>query len=137
VALNGWISLGVPSDWATHQIGHELTALHGIDHARTLAIVLPHLMRYKMVNKMGKMVQYAKEVWGQSGTDEELAEAAIQKTIEFYELLGIPTKASAYGIGEETVQEIKKRFTNRNVKYGENSDIDALATEAILRMSIA
>ena len=66
-----------------------------------------------------------------------MKKAAIQKTIEFYELLGIPTKASAYGIGEETVQEIKKRFTDRKVKYGEKSDIDAAATEAILRMSIA
>ncbi len=137
VALNGWISLGVPSDWATHQIGHELTALHGIDHARTLAVVLPHLMRYKMDSKKAKMIQYAKEVWGQTGTDDELAEAAIQKTIEFYESLGIPTKASAYGIGEETVQEIKRRFTDRNVKYGEKGDIDANATEAILRMSVA
>ncbi len=137
VALNGWISLGVPSDWATHQIGHELTALHGIDHARTLAVVLPHLMRYKMEAKKAKMIQYAKDVWGQTGTNDELAEVAIQKTIEFYESLGIPTKASAYGIGEETVLEIKKRFSERNVKYGENGDIDAVATEAILRMSIA
>ena len=137
VALNGWISLGVPSDWATHQIGHELTALHGIDHARTLAVVLPHLMRYKMDAKKAKMIQYAKEVWGEKGTDDELAEAAIQQTIAFYETLGIPTQASAYGIGEETIQEIKKRFAERNVKYGENRDIDAVATEAILRMSIA
>ncbi|HLO43277.1 MAG TPA: iron-containing alcohol dehydrogenase [Leadbetterella sp.] len=137
VALNGWISLGVPGDWATHQIGHELTALHGIDHARTLAVVLPHLMRYKMDTKKAKMIQYAKEVWGQAGSDDELAEAAIQKTIEFYESLGIPTKASSYGIGEETVQEIKKRFTDRKVRYGENSDIDATATDAILRMSIS
>jgi NADP-dependent alcohol dehydrogenase len=136
VALNGWISLGVPSDWATHQIGHELTALHGIDHARTLAVVLPHLMRFKIDAKKAKMIQYAKEVWGEVGTDDELAEAAIKKTIAFYEALGIPTKASAYGIGEETVLEIAKRFIERNVKYGENSDIDANATAAILRISI-
>jgi NADP-dependent alcohol dehydrogenase len=137
VALNGWISLGVPSDWATHQIGHELTALHGIDHARTLAVVLPHLMRYKLESKKAKMIQYAKEVWGQTGTDDELVEAAIQRTIAFYESVGIPTKASFYGIGEQTISEIKSRFVERNAKYGENRDIDAEATEAILRLSIA
>lgn len=137
VALNGWISLGVPQDWATHQIGHELTALHGIDHARSLAVVLPYLMRYKMDNKRAKMIQYAKEVWGETGSDDELVEKAIQKTIDFYESIGIPTKATAYAIGEDTIREIKRRFTERKVGYGEKADIDADATEAILRMSIA
>ena len=137
VALNGLISVGVPSDWATHQIGHELTALHGIDHARTLAIVLPHLMRYKLEDKKAKMVQYAKNVWNEAGTEEELVEKAISRTIDFYESIGIPTKASAYGIGEETIQEIKKRFTDRGVVYGEKKDITPEAVEAILRLSIA
>jgi NADP-dependent alcohol dehydrogenase len=137
VALNGLISVGVPSDWATHQIGHELTALHGIDHARTLAIVLPHLMRYKLEDKKAKMVQYAKNVWNEAGTEEELVEKAISRTVEFYQSIGIPTKASAYGIGEETIQEIKKRFTDRGVVYGEKKDITPEAVEAILRLSIA
>ncbi|MCP9770957.1 iron-containing alcohol dehydrogenase [Lacihabitans sp. LS3-19] len=137
VALNGLLSTGVPTDWATHQIGHELTALHGVDHARSLAVVLPYLMKYKKEDKKGKMIQYAQKVWNETGTDEELIAKAIQRTIEFYESIGIPTKASVYGVGEETIQEIKKRFTERGVIYGERKDITPDAVEAILRMSIA
>ena len=137
VALNGWISLGVPSDWATHQIGHELTALHGVDHARTLAVVLPHLMRYKKENKRSKLIQYAKNVWNETGTDDELVEKAISNTINFYESLGIPTKGSVYGINLDTIKEIKTRFTERGVVYGENKDITPEAVEDILNMSIA
>lgn len=137
VALNGWISVGVPQDWATHQIGHELTALHGVDHARSLAVVLPYLMQFKIEDKKAKLIQYAKEVWGENGTDSELVDKAIKLTIGFYESIGIPTKASAYGIGEETIEEIKRRFTAKNAKYGEKGDIDAEATATVLRMSIA
>ena len=137
VALNGLLSTGVPTDWATHQIGHELTALHGVDHARSLAVVLPYLMEYKKEDKKGKMIQYAQKVWNETGTDEELIAKPIQRTIEFYESIGIPTKASVYGVGEETIQEIKKRFTERGVIYGERKDITPDAVEAILRMSIA
>jgi NADP-dependent alcohol dehydrogenase len=136
VALNGLLAAGVPTDWATHQIGHELTALHGVDHARSLAVVLPYLMQYKQEDKKGKMLQYAQKVWNETGTDEELIAKAIQRTIGFYESIGIPTKASAYGVGEETIQEIKKRFTERGVLYGERKDITPEAIEAILRKSI-
>lgn len=137
VALNGWINVGVPQDWATHQIGHELTALHGIDHARTLSIVLPYVMRYKMDAKKEKMIQYAQRVWELSGTDEELIEGAIQKTIDFYESLGIPTSGKAYGIGEATIKEIAKRFEDRGNAFGEHGDIDAKAVCDILEMSVS
>ncbi len=136
VALNGFISVGVPQDWATHEIGHELTAFHGIDHARTLAVVLPHLMRLKKEEKRGKLIQYAQRVWNLSGTDDELVEGAIQKTIDFYESLGIPTKASAYGIGQETVDKIVKRFEEGKVVLGERGDITPAVVGEILEMSI-
>lgn len=136
VALNGFISVGVPQDWATHEIGHELTAFHGIDHARTLAVVLPHLMRLKKEEKRGKLIQYAQRVWNLSGTDDELVEGAIQKTIDFYESLGIPTKASAYGIGQETVDKIVKRFEEGKVVLGERGDITPTVVGEILEMSI-
>jgi len=137
VALNGWISVGMPQDWATHNIGHELTALHGIDHARSLAVVLPYLMRYKSVEKKGKLIQYAQRVWNLSGSEEELIEGAIQKTVDFYQSLGIPTKGSEYGIGEATIKEISKRFKERGGAYGEHGDIDHNAAAEILRMSVA
>lgn len=136
-ALNGMLSVGVPTDWATHYIGHELTALHGIDHARSLAVVLPHLMRYKLEDKKGKMIQFAKRVYNETGSEEELVEKAIKNTITFYESLGIPTKASAYGIGDKTILEIKKRFSDRKVALGERKDINPDDIEKILVMSIA
>jgi NADP-dependent alcohol dehydrogenase len=127
----------MPQDWATHNIGHELTALHGIDHARSLAVVLPYLMRYKSVEKKGKLIQYAQRVWNLSGSEEELIEGAIQKTVDFYQSLGIPTKGSEYGIGEATIKEISKRFKERGGAYGEHGDIDHNAAAEILRMSVA
>lgn len=136
VALNGFISVGVPQDWATHEIGHELTAFHGIDHARTLAVVLPHLMRLKKEEKRGKLIQYAQRVWNLNGTNDDLVEGAIQKTIDFYESLGIPTKASAYGIGQETIDKIVKRFENGKVILGERGDITPAVVGEILEMSI-
>ncbi|MFY7911652.1 MAG: iron-containing alcohol dehydrogenase, partial [Emticicia sp.] len=123
VALNGWIGLGVPQDWATHQIGHEITAFHGVDHARTLAVVLPHLLQYKKADKRAKLIQYAKRVWNLSGTDDELVAGAIQKTGEFYESLGLPIKASEYGVNKETIEKIKQRFVERGMNFGEKADI--------------
>jgi NADP-dependent alcohol dehydrogenase len=137
VALNGWISTGVAQDWATHAIGHEITALHGIDHARTLAVVLPHLMAYKKDRKWSKIVQYGKRVWDIKADADQTAELAIEKTVAFFESLGIPSKASAYGIGEETIAEIEKRFAERNLKIGEHGDISAEDIRKILEMSIS
>lgn len=137
VALNGWIGLGVPQDWATHQIGHEITAFHGVDHARTLAVVLPHLLKYKQADKRAKLIQYAKRVWGLSGTDDELVTGAIQKTGEFYESLGLPIKASEYGVTHETIERIKQRFVERGMNFGEKADITPEVVAEILEMSIA
>lgn len=134
VALNGWISTGVPQDWATHMIGHELTAFHGIDHARTLAIVLPGVMNVKRENKKDKILQYGKRIWGiNSGTDDEKIDTAIAKTIEFFESVGLPTKLPAYNVGEETIKKIVARFEKRPFKLGEKADIDFHQVEMILR----
>ena len=137
VALNGFISLGVPQDWATHEIGHELTAFHGIDHARTLAVVLPHLLQIRQAEKRGKLIQYAKRVWGLDGSDDALVAGAIQKTIDFYQSLDIPTKASEYCVGKETIQKIVARFRENGIKLGEKADITPEVVEEILELSIA
>jgi NADP-dependent alcohol dehydrogenase len=134
VALNGWISTGVPQDWATHMIGHELTAFHGIDHARTLAIVLPGVMNIKRENKKDKILQYGKRIWGiNSGSDNEKIDAAIAKTVEFFESVGLPTTLKAYNVGEDTIAKIVARFENRPYKLGEKADIDFTQVEQILR----
>ncbi|HBE40143.1 MAG TPA: NADH-dependent alcohol dehydrogenase, partial [Bacteroidales bacterium] len=99
MALNGLISCGVPGDWSVHTIGHELTAFHGIDHARTLAIVLPGLWKVLKEEKKDKLLQYAERVWKiTEGSDDERVDSAIQKTVDFFESLGISTRLSDYGV---------------------------------------
>jgi NADP-dependent alcohol dehydrogenase len=133
LALNGLLGVGVPQDWATHMIGHELTAFHGIDHARTLAVVLPAVMDIRRKQKKEKLLQYGSRIWNvNEGTDDERIDKAIQKTVEFFEGMGIPTKLSAYGITDETIARIEERFVQRNSRVGEQRDIDAAETRRIL-----
>ncbi|MBC2254604.1 iron-containing alcohol dehydrogenase [Listeria ivanovii] len=106
-ALNGTLSRGVPQDWASHGLGHEITALYGIDHARTLALVLPSLLNVRRNEKREKLVQYAERVWGITNGDEDAKiDAAIAKTREFFESLGAGTRFSDYGLGEEVVEQL-------------------------------
>jgi len=134
MALNGIIAVGVPQDWATHGIGHELTAFHGIDHGRTLAIVLPGMMNIKRENKKGKILQYGERIWGiTKGTDDERIDAAIAKTIEFFESLGVPTTLPEYQVPAETIDIITTRFKENGVVLGEKRDIDYTEVEAILQ----
>ncbi|MEZ4904825.1 MAG: iron-containing alcohol dehydrogenase [Spirosomataceae bacterium] len=136
MALNGLIAAGVPTDWATHQIGHELTALHDIDHARTLAVVLPHLLEMKKETKRKKLIRYAKNVWQLRGNEDELVAQAIQKTVTFYESLGIPTKASVYPITTTTIEKIVQRFEERGTNFGEHADITPTVVGEILALSL-
>jgi NADP-dependent alcohol dehydrogenase len=133
MALNGLIGVGVAQDWATHGIGHELTAFHGIDHARTLAIVLPGVMNIKRESKKEKILQYGKRIWGiNDGTDDEKIDAAIAKTVEFFESVGLPTTLPAYHVQEESVSKIVARFEKRFYKLGEKADIGYKEIEQIL-----
>ncbi|MCK3685087.1 iron-containing alcohol dehydrogenase [Maribellus sp. YY47] len=134
LALNGLIAAGVPQDWGTHLIGHELTAFHGIDHARTLAIVLPGMMSLKRENKKEKILQYGERIWGiTEGTDDEKINAAIAKTVGFFESLGLPTTLPEYDVPEETIGKISLRFKESGLKLGEQRDIDFQMVEAILK----
>jgi NADP-dependent alcohol dehydrogenase len=133
MALNGLIALGVPTDWATHMIGHELTAFHGIDHARTLAIIFPGMMHVKRENKKDKILQYGERTWGiNEGTNDERIDKTIAKTVEFFESLGVPCTLPEYDVPAETIGKIKERFRQRNSKLGEKQDIDYKEVEAIL-----
>ncbi len=138
MALNGLIGAGVPQDWATHTIGHELTAFHGIDHGQTLCIVLPGIMKLKRENKKEKILQYGERVWKIiEGTDDERIDATIQKTVEFFESVGIKTKLADYGVGSETIQKIVDRFEKRGVKaIGERGDITPRDVARILELQL-
>jgi NADP-dependent alcohol dehydrogenase len=133
MALNGLIGVGVPQDWATHTIGHELTAFHGIDHAQTLAIVLPGIMHIKREQKKDKILQLGERVWGVlDGTDDERINETIQKTVEFFESVGIQTKLSDYSVTSETIDIICARFLKRGYKVGEKGNIGPVEIRMIL-----
>jgi NADP-dependent alcohol dehydrogenase len=133
MALNGFISMGVNNDWATHMIGHELTALHGLTHGATLVIVLPGTLRVLAAKKQGKLLQYGERIWGiTSGTTEERVALAIKKTEDFFRSLGLHTRLSEENIGDATIDEITRRFTERNVAFGEDRDVTAQVACEIL-----
>ena len=133
MGLNGFIAMGVEQDWATHQIGHELTALHGLAHGATLAIVLPALLRTLREQKGDKLVQYGERVWGiASGTRDERIDRAIECTEQFFRSLGLATRLPEAGIGRETRDEIVRRFTERGVRFGERQNVDGEMAGRIL-----
>jgi len=138
MALNGLIGQGVPQDWAVHMMGHELTALFGIDHARTLAIIAPSHYRYNIETKKDKLAQYAERVWGVTeGTTEEKAKAGIDKTEDFFHSLGIKTKLSEYTSDYAgTAEIVSKRFTDRGwLGLGEHRKLAPVDAAKIIEMS--
>jgi NADP-dependent alcohol dehydrogenase len=107
VALNGFIGVGVPQDWSTHMIGHELTAQFGIAHGRTLAIVLPSLLRARKDKKKAKLLQYAERVWNiTEGDEDHRINLAIDKTEQFFNSIGIVTHLSHYGINQPEIDKV-------------------------------
>ncbi|EDM36907.1 iron-containing alcohol dehydrogenase [Pedobacter sp. BAL39] len=138
MALNGLIQKGVPTDWAVHAMGHELTAMFGIDHARTLAVIAPGHYQYNFETKKEKLAQYGKRVWNiQEGSTEEIAKAAIEKTVEFFHSLGIDTKLSDYTKDfEGTAEKISERFSQRGwLGLGEHKTLAPADVLEIVKMS--
>ncbi|MBU1195974.1 MAG: iron-containing alcohol dehydrogenase [Proteobacteria bacterium] len=138
LGLNGLIGAGVPQDWATHMIGHEITALHGVDHAQTLAIVLPSLLKTQKESKKEKLLQYADRIWGiTQGSDDEKIDQAIEKTEHFFHAMNIKTKLSDYGIAKESIPAIIEQLAAHGmVKLGEKKEITPDVSKQILEMSI-
>ena len=138
MALNGLIQKGVPSDWATHMIGHELTALYNIDHARTLAIIAPSLYKVMFETKKQKLAQYGKRIFNLTGSEDEIAHEAINKTVEFFHLMGMKTKLSENTAEnyENTANFIANRFVDRGWKaLGEKQNITPEKVKQIVEMS--
>ena len=132
-ALNGLIGCGVPQDWASHQIGHELTALYGIDHGRTLAVVMPRVLRHQKARKREKLLQYAARVWGLlDGAPEDRIEEAILRTERFFQSLGIGTRKADHGVPAEAAKLVAERLAVRNALIGEHADLGRKEVEEIL-----
>ena len=147
MGLNGFIAMGVSQDWATHMIGHELTAMHGITHGETLAIVLPGTLRVLKEQKKSKLIQYGERVWGiakgsnagstdTADSDDTLADLSIERTEEFFRSLGLATRLTEKNIGEETILEVQRRFNARNVAFGENGNVTGDVAAQILRAAL-
>ncbi|SFJ42474.1 iron-containing alcohol dehydrogenase [Olleya namhaensis] len=138
MALNGLIQKGVPTDWAVHAIGHELTALFGIDHARTLAVIAPSHYKFNFEDKKEKLAQYGERVWNiTEGSIDDKAYAAIEKTVDFFHQLGIDTKLSDYTKDYEgTAEKISQRFTDRGwTGLGEHQTLSPDKVEKIVKMA--
>ena len=134
MGLNGFIAMGVDEDWSTHMIGHELTALHGLDHGVTLAIVFPGVMSVMRKEKQGKLLQYGERIWGiREGSVDERIDEAIRKTEQFFRSVGMKTRLSEHGIGQETIDTIVKRFRDRRWKLGEGGIVTPEKVEMILK----
>jgi NADP-dependent alcohol dehydrogenase len=135
-ALNKLINKGVPEDWATHAIGHELTAFYGLDHAESLAVVMPYLLWHQRENKGEKLAQYAQRVWGLSGDGDELIRKAVEEMAAYFNRLGMPTRLTDFDVDPlEAAERIQKRFEQRGTILGEGKNITPDAVAEILRMS--
>ena len=133
MALNGFIAMGVPQDWATHMIGHELTALHGLTHGESLAIILPATMTVLSEQKKDKILQYGERIFGVTkGSDGLRVAEIIARTEAFFRSLGLHTRLRELNIGEETIAEIERRFDKRGVKFGECQNVNGAVARAIL-----
>ena len=134
MALNGLIGAGVPQDWATHMIGHELTGTHNIDHARTLSIVLPAVMKVCKEAKREKLLQYAERIWNiTEGDEESRINRAIESTEQFFEMMQVPTRLSHVELGEADIDLLIEKLTQHGmVKLGEHGAITPEVSREIL-----
>lgn len=135
-ALNKLINKGVPEDWATHLIGHELTAFYGLAHAESLAVILPYVLWHQRDAKRDKLIQYGRRVWGLAGEDADVLKGAIEAMKAFFNRLGMPTELTAYDVDpDEAAEKIRARFEDRGTVLGEHKDITPADAAEIIRMS--
>ena len=134
MALNGFVSMGVTQDWATHMIGHEITALTGLTHGHTLAIIQPGTLEVLREQKSEKLVQYAERIWNiKEGSINQRIDAAIARTEEFFRSLGLTTRLAEENIGIKVIETIKDRFNAREVAFGEAENVTGEVAYEILK----
>ena len=138
LALNGQLGLGVPQDWATHMLGHELTALYGLDHAQTLAIVLPNMWRVRKDKKRAKLLQFAERVWQiKDGDEDQRIEQAIQRTEQFFQQMGVKTRLQDYGLGEQHIDAVIAALQqHKMIALGEQRDVNLAVSRQVLQLCV-
>ncbi|WP_409438939.1 iron-containing alcohol dehydrogenase [Psychromonas sp. GE-S-Ul-11] len=137
-ALSGLIGVGVPQDWATHMIGHELTGNFGVDHGRSLTIVLPAIMQVCREEKAQKLVQYAERVWGiTTGSEAERIDAAIEKTKQFFSAMNTPVTLTEIDLNQADIDTAMASLEAHGMtKLGENGTIDLSRSRQILETAL-
>jgi NADP-dependent alcohol dehydrogenase len=138
LALNGLIGAGVPQDWAAHRVGYELTVLYGLDHAQTIAVLVPAIFKILESNKRQKLLQYAGRVWGiNKGNEGARIDAAIDKTREFFESMQVKTRLCDYGITAETIPAVVEQLKAHGmVKLGEHQSVTPEVVQKILGLCL-
>lgn len=138
LGLNGLIGAGVPQDWSAHRLGYELTVLYGLDHAQTLAILVPAMLRVRAGSKRQKLLQYAERVWGiNSGNEALRLDAAIRETRAFFERMGLPATLSGCGIVDADIERVMQLLkTHGMVNMGENKDVTLEMMREILALCL-
>ena len=138
MALNGLLSTGTTADWASHLIGQEITGLYGLDHACTLAVMIPAIWKFNLADKKQKLAQYGERVWNIPASDTEtMAIQAIDATVAFFETMGIKTRLSDYGLGEDSIPAvIDKLKEHGHVALGEHGNITPEKVEAVLKIAL-
>ena len=137
LALNGLIAAGVPQDWATHMLGHEITVLHGLDHAQTLAVVLPAMLQARRAEKREKLLQYAERVWSlRDGDAETRIDQAIERTRRFFESLQVPTRLADYGISADAIPALVAQLERHGmVALGERQNVDPALSQRVYELA--
>ena len=138
MALNGLIKFGSPNDWAAHMIGLELTALYGLAHGETVAVMAPAVWKYKKEEKLEKLAMFASNVWDiRSGSDEEKADLAIEKSAEFFEKMGLKTRLSDYNLDKNIIPEVAAQLKEHGViALGEHGNITPGDAAKILELAL-
>lgn len=138
MALNGLIGAGVPQDWSTHMIGHELTGSFGIDHARTLSIVLPAVLKVKRNDKRDKLLQFAERVWQLTDENEDVKiTKAIELTEAFFQQMQVPIRLTEAGVQKEDIAGLITRLEKHGMtQLGEKKDITLAVSKEILTLAL-
>ena len=138
LALNGLLGAGVPQDWATHLVGHELTAQFGMDHAQTLGVLLPSMLRVRRTAKRAKLLQYAQRVWGiGNGSEDAQIDEAIERTRAFFESLSVKTRLSDYGVSADAIDSLVGLLQEHGMtQLGERHDVTPDVARAVYAASL-
>jgi len=136
LALNGLIGSGVPQDWSTHMVGHEITALYGLDHAQTLAVLLPAMLQIRQQAKRDKLLQYGLRVWGIVDEDEDTRiHKTIQRTSDFFIAMQLKTRLRDYNLSRDSLPLIVAALQKHGMtKLGERRDVSPEVVEKVLEL---